>query len=363
MINGIGQVGFIDKNCSSKFVSTPRTLLTQSADVCDFSYKKQKKSEVVKNLASVGVTLLAATHLKKSSSLLNNDIIKINKLCKIAQKENISKSDGFDELKKLRVWDNFKNLEMNNSFSEEESKILFKGIGMNNGEFFATLSGQKPSCIIGYDENLEFIEKLKNTKLGQNLDFAHVQINNGQFKNTYVFNKSELAKIIENNKSLYATRLNLPQNSSIDNIYKTFIEGLKNGKISSACSGGENMQDLVGISLGYPRTNSMIFNLERVDDLNYLLRNNNSKFKMTIKDIFNSNKSPYKNLEKKDMDLIKKGIENINIESSRNNGAYNTPIYSFVNFVDEPQELQRIEQNTLEFKNNFSIKEFDKMFL
>ena len=180
-----------------------------------------------------------------------------------------------------------------------------------------------------------------------------------------IFNKKEMLKTIEKYKSFYTKRLRLNESTQCEQIYKTFASDycLKNLI---------DVQDLIGISFGYPFLNAVIFQLETDSGMQNKditkERKNIKEYKKQLIDTLYAKNSRYALLGDEFKDKVAKAINSISsVNSSRN---YGYPIgYTFIKTVEEPAEEHRIAENirnsTAQLKeiNKISKKEENERFL
>lgn len=273
--------------------------------------------------------------------------------CKAAKKALLKYIDSCailysnPELKKVRKWKNFNKLNLFEDMSIEEKKKLYSDLIPARDEkfFFPTISGHKPACMLAsFNGDFKALSKIKNS----NLDYIHLKpyqySQTSQCWNTFMLNKNEVFKVIERNRDVYTARLNLPKNSSIEDIYSKLKPALENSKV---------MHDLEGLTLGFPRKSSMIFQLEQTGKIPSELRAKPEEYKKKILETLNGKDSPYKNLDESVRKDLEKSIADIQINNKRV-----SPYMDFVNYINEPEELNRIIKATEDFDKNFSITQF-----
>lgn len=250
------------------------------------------------------------------------------------------------ELKKVLNKDTFKNLKIFENLNTSEKESLYKGLlGFGDERFFfPTVSGHKPACIVAaINRDFKCLSKIKD----KNLEFIHLEPhkfgrNNSLCYNTYVLNKKLVLETIERNKDIYTTRLNLSQKASNEEIYSKLKDVLKSTK-------GEH--DIEGLTLGFPRKSCMIFHLEQVGGISYELRSKPEEYKKAILEVLRSKNSPYKNLPKKTIKDLEKSINEISVSDERL-----SPYMDFVNYVNEPQEFERIRKAAENFDKTFKAE-------
>jgi len=187
--------------------------------------------------------------------------------------------------------------------------------------------------------------------LGNNIELVTVsQCEMGKIRvfNDYMINKNSLFKIIRKNKDIYISQLNLKKNASIKQIYNSLLSYTKNNNCLP--------DDLLGISLGFPRYDSMIYNIESIANLPK--ERCSSDYISKLLETFKRKDFPYKTKDKKFLEKLQKAIKNINQENLKDiavKGSYHDGLYSFINYCDDAEELQRIVASTAKFKQTYGI--------
>ena len=253
--------------------------------------------------------------------------------------------------------DNFNRIALLKGLSSEEIAILQKSMRCSDANcFFPTLTGHKPACIIGMGEDLSFLSRIKTKNpLGSKFDFVHLKELGNQ---TFVLNKEKVLEVISRNKDFYTARLGLSNNSSIDDIYNFMLQ-YKNQVFNCTQTGKFN--DIVGITLGFPKQSSMMFELERLCDLSNLknikytdeLRKKPSLYKKIMLETLNKNKELYKNLSVDEYNGLIRAIENYKpIKTKGIADRY----YQYVKLANEPTEFARIDKSVEDFVRDFSVE-------
>ena len=252
--------------------------------------------------------------------------------------------------------DNFNRVALLKGLSPDELAILQKSVYMDANCFFPTLTGHKPACIIGMGEDLSFLSRIKTKNpLESQFDFVHLKELGNQ---TFVLNKEKMLEVISRNKDFYTARLGLANNSSIDDIYNFMLQH-KNQVFNCTLKGKFN--DLVGITLGFPKQSSMMFQLEQLCDLSKLknikyadeLRKKPSLYKKIMLETLNKNKELYKNLSVDEYNGLVRAIKNYKpIKTKGIADRY----YMYAKLADEPAEFARINKSVEDFIKDFSIE-------
>ena len=211
--------------------------------------------------------------------------------------------------------------------------------------FQSTMEGKKPACILaGIDGDLHFLDK---GDFDSAIEFAHTQFKTwgkrSKIMNTYMFNKNEVLKIIEKNKEIYTKRLGMAKDCKSEEIYERLkhlfsVEKHECGAFS----------DIEGLTLGFPKHNTMIFQLENTGDL-FKLRKNPQEYKKQILDVLHSERSPYKDLSHHEVESLERTINSIT-----DIGGFHNIMYDFIKFADEPAEFERIKKTTQQYLGTLS---------
>lgn len=318
-----------------------------NADTVELNSKKiENESNLLKNnkiktglIASVAITLgIAFGHraIKFSKNLESFSKIS-NSIVKDAMKE-----------------EKFFNMKILKDLSNQEKQILYNSIlsGQEAETFFATINGNKPACLIGGGANVSFLEKLnENLDIAKSFEILPLSYR-GSNTQLYLVNKKSVIDTINRNKNLYIFRLKMNPNSTAEEIYaklgansKIFLDPTVNSKYN----------DLTGITLGFPKLSSMMFELERCkDEVEYTVRKNPKLYKEILLKKLYSEFSPYKNLPKEEFCELESAIKNYSgtIEETSN------PYYKYVALADEPKEFERITNAIKDFINSFSIDKY-----
>lgn len=213
--------------------------------------------------------------------------------------------------------------------------------------FFSTIEGKKPAGLISAGDSMRYLNR---AAYPNKIDLIHLPPeNNGIFSKiyrTYILNREEVFKVIENNRDIYVNRLGLSPENSTEHIYKVLKKALKDG----ANRKGEIISDIDGITLGIPTQNSMIFHLEKCAGIDIDTRKNIPEYKAQLLAFFDNEKFPYANLSKKRLSELRKNIENI-----KEIKPFHNAIYDFVQYIDEPKAVRKIRQATENYVRGFNI--------
>lgn len=196
----------------------------------------------------------------------------------------------------------------------------------------ATKNGYKPACVASS------LKKHTEVNVSQTCDIISYN-KKTPYDTWYIdwfLNINKVQDIIKNNRPFFALRLGLDSDSSVEKIYDSLKEILPKH---------DKYDDLVGITLGFPKYNSMIFNLERFAGMNCENRNNLKTYKMKLQEALRKPDSPYANLDNNEKASLEKAISGI----KRIKGFHNS-LYDFVLYTKELEEINRIKKETSQYK-------------
>lgn len=170
------------------------------------------------------------------------------------------------ELEKLEEFiysldlDRFKLLGAEKSFGKSNTEKLYQNVMKNYHDianFIYFILNQKPAILL--DDSIAPILKTGNYKKFDAVTCYKRFDSQNCFYNTFILNSELCKKLINKNKSLFESKLNITEEISADDIYKILIQ-----KNSPLFKGDYRYADIRGILLGYPVKNSILFNLERM---------------------------------------------------------------------------------------------------
>lgn len=346
-------------NCGNVLVKEPAEKKVSKNDVALFESKQPNIEDTFTTTKPVEKKVEKKTSNKKKWLIALGIVAAVaigiaavyffkNKTPKIAG-DTIDKFQHFDD------FDVFKDLKMCKNMSLDEKKKAFDVLTTNGNKdlFLSTLHGDKPMSIIGqYKTPLQpggnDLDVLKKLDLGKNFEFVEANsfsFNGHRSWNQYFVNKSKTLETIARNKEIYTTGLGLPSGTNSKAIYGDLFKNK-----------GALPDDLLGVTLGFPKYDSMIFHLESIGDLRR--ERLSADYSKKLLDVLRSDKSPYKNLSKTQMAGLENAIKNINPRNLKDiavKGSYNDGLYQFINYYDDAAELGRIANSTKNYKQVFGI--------
>lgn len=241
------------------------------------------------------------------------------------------------ELNKFRQKENIEKIKFFKTLSKEEKLYLEKYYA--SPEFVATLSGHKPAwyCDHNFNGKIDFSKIKLNPEIAEKYDV--VNLPKGSL---YFLNKEKVLNIIKENKDVYCAELGLNQASDLEDIYKSLLKMLE----------GEPKDALFGMTLGFPRHSSMIYELENYLGRDANLRNNIPLLKEKLLKALHSEKSPFANCPKATIERLEKHIKEMDCV-----GGSNGDIVQYVTFGNEKEAVERTLALEKDFKECFKIED------
>lgn len=295
--------------------------------------EKETKTKKILIGAGIGIAIAAAIGI----AIARKKSLRINK-----------------ELSKLSDPETFNNLKMLENMSSTEKQKCFKMMQCygNKEIFFTTLAGDKPSCLLASKESMKFLDKLK---LDKTIDFVHISpwsAENGlKYYNTYMFNKKAMLENITRNKNIFTSRLGLSAEAGLEEIYSKLLTKIAD---RGELYGADWLYDIEGLSLGFPKESSMIFQLERIIGDGCEIRKTPKKFIEEMLKVIKGSSSPYKDLDKEELDILEKSIKKIS--KRRMKMRAKNPYYYYISYLKEPSEFKRIKSATKHFNSTFNVE-------
>ncbi len=208
--------------------------------------------------------------------------------------------------------------------------LLNKQLSAETSEFILMSLGARPAMATGYPTSI--VEKIKS----KNFDIIIEDANNY----AVIINKEAAFENICRNKNFYTQRLSLPKTATDEDVYKILTGD--NSPLRYKTN-----SDIIGMILGFPRKDNMIFQLERSAGLDYTLRENLPKYKEALLKELHSPNCVYAKFD----DTFKKELEDAinSIKSIKHSEELGLPYgYQFINFVDDTPEIARINKSIRE---------------
>ncbi len=256
---------------------------------------------------------------------------------KLAPEEKKTFGKTVYELKQKAEKGDLKGLETTKNLSTKEMQDLVNVLQETPDifDFLMTSVNEKPACWVDCPKNFD-ASKISNDNF-EAITFKHPY---NTIDAMVLVNKKMVRNLIEENTEIYQKRLGLDEKSSVDEIYESLIDDLKNGK-------GGFKQDLMGLTLGFGRDNAMIFELENLIPMErpHLLRGDLPAYKQAIKEALYSEDSPYKDFS----DEFKEGFVE-RIDQMTEIGRVDIPGYVSVDYsrsiYDQNQRIEHLRAAT-----------------
>ena len=248
------------------------------------------------------------------------------------------------ELERLKDPAIFNKIKMFKRLNPAEMKQCYEDIISDladSGGFFATVMGYKPACTV-YDRDypLNYLNRIEYKKPTTIIHAGRTI--NPEYFNSYILNRDMVYEINNKDKTLFATRLNLGQNATIEDIYSALVRCLSNNSNS--------IKDLEGMILGFPKYNSILFQLDDVSRaLPYRDYPDIHRAKL-VSALYDIN-SPYRKLPADEFNKINQMVQIANVQNAPKN-----PYFQYVKFVNEPEREEELFQKSRNFNGEFSAE-------
>ena len=260
------------------------------------------------------------------------------KLCEPVKLTRIEK-----ECRKFNKIEYINKIKFFKTLSREEKMCLAESYA--DPQFITTLTGHKPAWYNehGFDGKIDFTKIKLNPEVADKYDVVKIPHPLSSSGSLYFLNKKEVLKVIEENKDLYSTALGFKPNDDIEMIYKALLKNLENGNLNEA---------LFGITLGFPRHSSMIFNMERLLEERYTVcRSNIPEFKKKLLELLHSDKSPFAGYPESTIQKLEKHIKEMDTINSGGDTIH------YVSFGNENEAIKKTKLLEKDFVENFKIED------
>jgi len=245
------------------------------------------------------------------------------------------------ELKKCFTKENIEKIEFFKTLTQQEKEYLSECYA--DSSFISTLTGHKPAWYNehGFWGKIDFSRIKLNPKVADKFDVIKLPNGNGSL---YFLNKKEVLKIIEENKDIYCAGQGLSPSATTEEIYNTLLINLEHGNIAE----GKKGEALYGITLGFPRHSSMIYEMERIiNGCKSGVRENIPLLKEKLLALLHSEKFPFKGYPKETIEKLEKHIKTMNV-----NDGVNTSICQCHTYGNEEKAIERILNQSKSFDEN-----------
>lgn len=231
---------------------------------------------------------------------------------------------------------NFAGLDIVKNLSEKERGDLIESFRKGEAEeFLLVATGNKPAVLLG-----SMPAKLNHKDFDVISFKRYVPLPSGKklvADQTVILNKQKVKEVIEDNFELFQRRLKLDAGSTVEHIYQV----LKNKSTLEKCQSRD--VDLFGLTLGYPKNSSLIFNLaySRAQGNAYKIFENKQSAGV-LKKILMSESSPYKDFDNRFKWDLMAQINKINPKVSPEYLKTEGNFYVFNALVEEPSAFNKI---------------------
>ncbi len=237
-------------------------------------------------------------------------------------------------------------MELTKNLSEEEQEDFRNNLSTDDKcsllQFFYD---KKPSVLLAGDfpyfknnEKYDFVRRTITPKDRNNSTVEH--------QNIFIINKELTKNVIKENKELYTKRMNLNDDTSIDNIYKELVS------TDSPLKKQYGYDDIIGITLGFSPVNSSLFQLERNVYDHLELRKHPYAQSEIFKQEFHSDDCVYKNFSNKFKSNVEDAIDSLKRPQPRRVDMSKLG-YSVIQFVTDEKHTQKILNDTKDILNNY----------
>ena len=208
----------------------------------------------------------------------------------------------------------------------------------NMKDFLMVSTGVKPASLITADNCCKVDE------IGLSEDFDILKVNDS-YNHVFIFNKKETLKNIRNNKEFLTQRMDLLPFTEDEAIYDILISD--DSPLKTKINNFKNVHDLVGVILGFPVKESIMFQLEDMANLEYSEKQDIHLLKTVLKKVF-STSGLYSNFDKRYQNKIMQDIDSVVKREISNDGItyteyFNEPEGSSISrLVEYKKELEKI---------------------
>lgn len=150
---------------------------------------------------------------------------------------------------------NLQGLDIVANLSPSERKEFLQAIIEDMDQFALMATGNKPAVwtsTASTKKLRELASKIKSDKY--DIIFA-----NGKDTGALILDKKLVKNIIKENSEVFRRRLNLKDTSTVDDIYTAFTDPNN----SSTALNGEFNSDLLGLTLGFPKNDTLLWNIKK----------------------------------------------------------------------------------------------------
>ncbi len=218
-------------------------------------------------------------------------------------------------------------------------------MGVSSPEALLFANGNKPAVNTGCIK----LPNLSNSK---------IDMINDEYGST-LLNKAQVKELIERHKPIYCNRLGCNPEASVDEIYLKLQKHLEKIPVGS--------EDIFGITMGYPRKNTMIHQLQMFANKKYgtdfccgelegAPAETIELYKSTLRKALKEKDSPYANASQDLIKEIEEAIDKIKeVKGSQDVlKGQRRFLPGFVMYTPEPDEINRINSNIAQLEKTLA---------
>lgn len=178
---------------------------------------------------------------------------------------------------------------------------------------------------------------------------------------TTLLNRAQVKEIIEKNRAIFCNRMNCNPESSVDEIYAKLITAIE------SCHEPGAIDDIYGLTLGYPRKNTLIHHLTRFanekngtdycwGELKDAAPEVIETYKQALRNALKEKDSPYANASPGLVKEVEEAINKISKITSSEEVLIGQERFqpTFIMYTPEPDEINRINSGLAELEKTIS---------
>lgn len=256
--------------------------------------------------------------------------------------------------------DVYRKLNTDGIFGNENADKIYQNLVKNYNDIkrlVALLNSFKPSIILA--DKTKLLESGRYNSFDVVSKYMRFRDNSGSIFNTFILNPELCKPIINKYKSLFTSKINLPETCSIDNIYNSLLTSdsplFRDDKIFA---------DIRGLLLGFPEKSSILFSLENMlPNADYRNFSNIEKHRTLLREALNS--EAYSGISKEIRKLAEEAISELtgkdyNTYTLSESKHGKIPGFDYIRFIPEPKEEERLikaYRNTIEKLKELTAEE------
>ena len=234
-------------------------------------------------------------------------------------------------------------IELTKHLTLSQKQDFLTNIEPDKASFCSLIFGDKPTVLLCGD--LDYLKPTKEYDILKRKIHVSVKDKDFAFDNTFILNKEKTKQTISDNIEFYKTRLNMKDETSVDEVYETLT-----GENSPLLTNEKH--DIIGITLGFSPINSVLFQLEQTSPNIVNERKDLDKYKKLMLNKLLSEKSPYKDFSQRFKNNIASAIRGISDKEKPFENNFSEFGYSSVNITDDDLHNQKIVRSILKTFHN-----------